>query len=85
MQETMTRAEHIVAWAECSAPHARRLKALVPGASQTPREHAYKAFLLAADTSKAMICAGDLSRMDLEPGDILTAALLMLESQKVPT
>lgn len=79
MQETMTRAEHIVTWAECSAPHARRLKALVPGASQTPREFAYKAFLLAADTAKDMICAGDLSRMALEPADILDAARIMID------
>lgn len=80
----MTNAEHILSWCENSQPHWRRLQALVPGASMTPREHAYKAFLLAADTAKAMICAGDLSRMSLEPGDILAAALLMLEAQKVP-
>lgn len=80
----MTNAEHILSWCENSQPHYRRLCKLMPGRYMTAREHAYEAFKLACDVSRAMIDAGDLSRMSLESVDILQAAALMLEAQKVP-
>ncbi len=79
----MTNAEHILNWCENSQPHWKRLCAMKPGHFTTVREQAYAAFVLASDTSKAMICAGDLSRMELQPADILGAAVLMLEAQQV--
>jgi hypothetical protein len=83
-QKPMTNAEHILSWCENSQPHWKRLRAMRPGHYTTVREHAYAAFVLASDTAKAMICAGDLSRMELQSADILGAAVLMIEAQQVP-
>jgi hypothetical protein len=76
-------ATHILDWCENSAPHYRRLNRLIPGNYTTAREHAYEAFKLAGDVAQTMVRAGDLSRMSLEASDILAAAVLMLERQKV--
>jgi hypothetical protein len=75
----MTNAEHILSWAENSAPHWRRMKELRPGEFNVSRQLAYAAFQLASDTAQAMIRGGYLSRMDLEAGDLLDAARRMLE------
>ena len=76
-------AEHILNWCENSQPHWRRLNALRPGNHTTAREHAYEAFKLAGEAAQTMVRAGDLSRMELEASDILAAAVLMIERQKV--
>jgi hypothetical protein len=79
----MENAEHILNWCENSQPHWKRLNALIPGNYTTAREHAYEAFKLASDVARAMIGAGDMQRMSLEASDILRAAALMIERERV--
>lgn len=79
----MENAEHILNWCENSQPHWRRLNGLVPGNYTTAREHAYEAFKLAGDVAALMVRGGDLSRMDLDAADILKAAALMIERERV--
>lgn len=79
----MSNAEHILNWCENSQTEWRRLNNLVPGNHTTAREHAYEAFKLASDVSRLMVRAGDLHRMNLEASDILRAASLMIERERV--
>ena len=76
-------AEHILNWCENSEPHARRLDKLIPGNYTTAREHAYEAFKLAGEVAGLMIRVGDLHRMNLEAPDILRAAALMIDRERV--
>jgi len=79
----MTNAEHILEWCENSQEHWKRLNKLVPGNFHTSREHAYEAFKLASDVSRVMISGGDLARINLEASDLLKAAALMIERERV--
>lgn len=81
----MTTAEHILAWAENSAPHHRNLQRVsVPGNFLSVHMQASAAFNLATSTAAAMCRAGDLSRMELEAADILEAAKLFIAWERVP-
>jgi hypothetical protein len=83
MERKMENAEHILNWCENSQPHWRRLNNLVPGNCTTARDHAYEAFKLAADVASLMVRGGDMSRGSLEASDILKAAALMIERERV--
>ncbi len=79
----MTTAEHVLTWAENSAPHYRQLqRASTPGNYHSVHMQASALFNLAALTVRDMCKAGDLSRQEVETADILQAALLMGEWEK---
>lgn len=81
----MTNAEHILSWTENSQPHWRRLKEVcTPGNFIRPQGQAIAAANLATTVASHMIEAGDLSRMELEPDDILDAAKLFLSWKPEP-
>lgn len=80
----MNAAEHILTWAENSAPHYRNLQRVsVPGNFQSVHMQASAAFNLATLTARDMTKAGDLSRMELEAADILEAAKLFIAWERV--
>lgn len=81
----MTNAEHILSWTENSQPHWHRLKEVcTPGNFIRPQGQAIAAANLATTVASHMIEAGDLSRMELEPDDILDAAKLFLSWKPEP-
>lgn len=81
----MTNAEHILSWTENSQPHWHRLKEVcTPGNFIRPQGQAIAAANLATTVASHMIEAGDLSRMELEPADILDAAKLFLSWKPEP-
>ena len=78
-------AEHMLSWAENSQPHWRRLKEVCTrGDFIRSQGQAIAAANLASTVASHMIEAGDLSRMDLEPADILDAAKLFLSWKPEP-
>ena len=81
----MTNAEHMLSWAENSQAHWRKLKEVcTPGNFIRVQGQAAAAHNLASEVASAMIIAGDLSRMELEPADILEAAKLFLAWKPEP-
>ncbi len=81
----MNVAEHILSWAENSQPDWRRLKEVCTrGDFIRSQGQAIAAANLASTVASHMIEAGNLSRMDLEPADILDAAKLFLSWKPEP-